>query len=213
MNNHNRETKYYEYYAKGILENALPEEYHDIKMQDRPDLINYDSRGIEVTRAMYCGYGEASKMFQLIKNKPVAVANRRALKRLIELGYRIIKLPNGLIAGYGLKEAVWESNREIEYCFTSKQKKIDSYKCDNMELFIFAPMFDSYDLKEIEEYQDWMNSMSKNYNRRFSRVFVYQYKKLFVCDLHNRTVFVIKMDSKTDNGIMQEAITYADKNS
>lgn len=39
MRNHNTEKTYYECLAKLILENVFPNKYHDIKLQDRPDLV------------------------------------------------------------------------------------------------------------------------------------------------------------------------------
>lgn len=93
-------------------------------LQDKPDLVNFDGRGIEVTRSMYYGSGEASHMFQIIKNHKLKTANQRALGRLIQLGYNIIKSNTDQIVGYALKAGIWVTTSELETSYKSKISKL-----------------------------------------------------------------------------------------
>ena len=124
MRNHNTEKTYYECLAKLILENVFPNNYHDIKLQDRPDLVNFDGSGIEVTRAMYEGSGEASRMFQIVKNKTTKTADPRALKKLDQLGYNTIRSSTDQIYAYVSKNGIWVTTKELEISYRSKIRSI-----------------------------------------------------------------------------------------
>lgn len=211
MSKHNIEKNYYEFLAKLILENACPEKYHDIILQDKPDLVNFDGRGIEVTRSMYYGSGEASHMFQIIKNHKLKTANQRALGRLIQLGYNTIKSNTDQIVGYALKAGIWVTTSELETSYKSKISKLDHYG-PNTDLFIFASSQVLYEWSDIEIFLERINLLSKNNVRNFNRVFIYQYKKLFICDTNNCGISQVDMDRKTLDIIIEEAFEFANKN-
>ncbi len=68
---HDSQKKYYEYLAKLILESFLPERYHNLRCDEKPDLRMGTDYGIEVSRAMFEGEGKASAIFSRIKDKPL----------------------------------------------------------------------------------------------------------------------------------------------
>lgn len=211
MSRHNTEKIYYEFLAKLILENAYPEKYHDIKLQDKPDLVNFDGRGIEVTRSLYSGSGEASHMFQIIKNHKLKTADPRALKRLIQLGYNIIKSNTNRIVGYALKTGIWMTTNELETSYKSKISKLDHYG-SNTDLFIFASPQVLYEWSDIEIFLERIDLLSKHNARKFNRVFIFQYRKLFTFDTNNCDISQLNMDRKTLDIIMEEAFEFANKN-
>lgn len=58
---------YYECYAKVILENLFPDEYKDLKIADKPDLVNETTKvGIEVTSAIPQKHREAVQLWSMI---------------------------------------------------------------------------------------------------------------------------------------------------
>ena len=59
--------EYEEYYAKIILESLFPEEYKDLKIADKPDLVNETTNiGVEVTSAIPQKHREAVRFGSMI---------------------------------------------------------------------------------------------------------------------------------------------------
>lgn len=180
----------------------MPEEYKELVIQDNPDLLRADGKGIEITRAIYLGDSEASRMFQIIVNNNGKCS--RAEKRLIELGFTLFKMPDGKPVGFYPREAIWETTEQLEKSFLAKRNKLCNYGSDT-DLFIYAPIFDMYNQKAIEDFQIWMAERSKEDDLRFSKVFIFDYYRLYICDNENMIVSVIKLDRDIIHKLCEEA--------
>ena len=188
---HNTSKMYYKYLAKCILETFLPSHFWGIILSDKPDLRNSNGEGIEVTRAFFAGDGEASGRFQRIKDKPINEIDKRDLARLEQLDYEVLYI-NGKAGGY-CPPAQWCTLSEIQECFIAKLGKASTYS-NTTCLFIYSPMFDWYEHGMIEEFTQWASELQKALENKFSKVYIFEYTALYICDLEVEEVTKINLE-------------------
>lgn len=205
---HNTNKLYYEYLAKCILEAFLPSLFTGIALSDKPDLINSNGDGIEVTRALFTGDGEANGRFQKIKNKPIEEIDKRDLTRLQQLDCNVLYF-NGKAGGYS-PPAQWCTLVEIQTAFSDKLRKADSYENTSM-LFVYSPMFDWYEPGMIEEFTQWAASIQKAKEKHFSKVFVFEYTSLYICNLDIQEVTRLSLDHDTVQKCCEQAMSFVEE--
>ncbi len=181
---HNKEKCYYEHLAKLILEGLFPQKYVKLIERDKPDLLTDSGLGVEVTRALYNGDAESLSLFQYLRN-PNNKNTIRTRSRINKLGYEVIEI-NGVPAGIMPKEAFWETTKEIEEAFIKKLNKIEQYS-ERVDLFIFAPSFDCYDIDMMIKFTKWARKEMENSNKKFGFVYVFDYSSIYECDLDNQS--------------------------
>lgn len=147
---HDREKIYHEYLAKIVLENLFPQQYNELQLKDSPDLINASGDSVEVTRAFLYGDAEASHLFSKACGKALDDISVRDKERLSQLGQQLI-VYHGKVVAEGPIEAFWETTSELEKAVNKKIGKLSNYK-GATSLFIFAPLFDSYNVDMIQEF-------------------------------------------------------------
>ena len=85
---HDADTVCYETLARGILCGAMQEEFEDIELRDKPDLLCWPGNiGVEVTRVMYPHAGETSDFLQNFKGQTQEEIGEQKLARLSKNGY------------------------------------------------------------------------------------------------------------------------------
>ena len=156
--NHDLYKAYYEYLAKLVLETILPAHFKNMSLQDKPDLINFDGKGVEVTRALFEGDGERTGRFRKVKNKEEHKIDKKDLIRLDQLHSHILFM-QGKAAGL-VPPAQWCTLAEAEKAFTDKLQKINNYN-SIFALFIYAPTFNWYELEMIEDFTQWAANTHK----------------------------------------------------
>lgn len=88
--------KYYECYAKIVLEELWPEEFIDLQLEEKPDLQSNDEKyGVEVTIAIDEKQLEAESLYTCISYNRVR-NEEYSLKKINKNG---CKLVNGILAG------------------------------------------------------------------------------------------------------------------
>ena len=87
MENHSRSKNYYEYLAKYILEEFLPQDFCNLTISDRPDIKQSDKTGIEVTRTFIANQAYAEGIFEQIKNKQLGEISPVKISKLGRLGH------------------------------------------------------------------------------------------------------------------------------
>ncbi len=111
--------KYEECYAKVILEDLFPDEYKELRIEDKPDLINEaTSVGIEVTSAISENHREAINLWA---GMPYASPEKQEQnkERMQKLGVEY----QGGIQGWPSEECPFE---EIINAFDKKIEKLNS---------------------------------------------------------------------------------------
>lgn len=147
---HDREKIYHEYLAKMVLENLFLQQYNELQLKDSPDLLNVSGDSVEVTRAFLYGDAEASHLFSKACGKALDDISVRDKERLSQLGQQLI-VYHGKVVVEGPIEAFWETTSELEKAVNKKIGKLSNYK-GATSLFIFAPLFDSYNVDMIQEF-------------------------------------------------------------
>ena len=175
---HNSSKTYYEYLAKLILENYLPDEYKNIIFSDHPDLRMGDNRGIEVTRALYANDIKSAGIFNHIANKHKDSVDKRHLVSLEKMGTDLLIKDDGVIYGFAPKEGVWINDEELKREY---QKKVLKYIDNPLEtsindLFIYSPMYDWLEEDVVKGFMEWV---SDNTECPFANVFVFEYSYLY----------------------------------
>ena len=206
MMRHNKEKDYYEYLAKLLLEQFLPDTYSDLQLADKPDLRMGDDYGIEVTREMLPGEGQVSGVFEHLKMKPLIEADQRKIKTINRLGYRLV-VRDDIIIGYSPKSAFWVSNQELENSFLQKIEKCAQYKgFSSVDLFIFSPMFDWYGKDMVYEFMMWVDGRN---NGCFSKILVYEEKFIYSYDTRNKQFKTIPIDESVLHNCCVKAKQFA----
>lgn len=184
---------YYEFLAKYILEETLPNEFPKLKISDRPDLRLNGNIGIEVTQSSSTKDKHANAIFQEISKKSTDSTDSKKLEKLASLGYTPIIFKNK-ICGYS-GEAIWVTIDPIKTAFKEKTNKLGTYETETTHLFIYAPSFNEYDESDIKEFMKFAIETQKSLQKKYSKVLVFQYTHLFVCDLIENNFKVLYLDS------------------
>ena len=189
MNKH-LEKIYYEYLAKSILETFLPHDYHDLILSDAPDLRINEKKGIEVTRAMLEGEGQASGIFEHIRDAKIESVDPRYLSTLNKIDYQIYAKSN-TIKGYGPNEALVVNNIPLKKVLCKKMEKIPQYDVESVDLFIFSPGENWFEENLIHSFMRWAATRE---GVQFRRIMVYEYPYLYVFEISNSLFSKIYID-------------------
>lgn len=184
---------YYEFLAKYILEEILPNDFVNLKISDKPDLRLNGSIGIEVTQSSSLKDKYASDIFQEISKKSLDSIDSKKIKKLESFGYSPIIYKNK-ICGYS-GEATWVTIDPIETAFKEKSNKLGTYETETTHLFIYAPSFNDYNESDIKEFMKYAIGNQKASKKKYSIVFIFQYTHLFVCDLIKNNLMVLDVDN------------------
>lgn len=123
--------KYIELFAKATICEYFPNEYTEIKTQDRPDLLDtIQNIGIEVTQAINENYAKAINEFSLLGFE---TDKRKINKRL-----NILHKMNEKLDEYDTWNVISCTEENIINAIIKKNNKYDSYKCKTVDLFIYA---------------------------------------------------------------------------
>jgi len=202
---HNIKKVYSEYMAKLILEELFPVHFNHVVMSDKPDLINYNGTGIEVTRASFPGFLEALSLFDRIAGKHERDINPRIIRQLERLESPI-KVYNERVSMI-LPPAQWVSLNEVQKAFSDKLEKLQSY--DNTSiLFIYAPAENWFNKQLMQEFTDWMIEMQEDHVRIYSTVYIYEYTSIYVCSLHSGIVEQVYIDGQQKAKLVEKAVEY-----
>ena len=199
---HNSSKTYYEYLAKLILENYLPDEYKNIIFSDRPDLRMGDNRGIEVTRALYANDIKSAGIFNHIANKHKDSVDKRHLVSLEKLGVDLLIRDNSIIFGFVPKEGVWIDDKELKREY---QKKVAKYRNNPLEtsindLFIYSPMYDWLEEDIVRGFMEWVSSINEC---PFLNVFVFEYSYLYAYNTKTKVFRKITVEKESRERLHQ----------
>ncbi len=123
MENHSRSKNYYEYLAKYILEEFLPQDFCNLIISDRPDIKLSDKIGIEVTRTFIANQAYAEGIFEQIKNKQLGEISSVKISKLGRLGYKVLEY-KGVVTGICPREAFWVNIEPLKKAFSEKLRKL-----------------------------------------------------------------------------------------
>lgn len=182
INSHNFSKNSHELLAKRLLEYSRPEEFGILEHRDRSDLVSVaNDIGIEVTRAMFPGDGEAQGMLERFKGKRLEDVKPSALQLMKQKGYKFF-VHNGRIGGYMPSEGMWVSLKPLEQIYTRKTEKLKDYpQHKENDLFIFSPAFHYYESNDLIEFTHWMRSQNADKSFVYNRVFVFDEPVLYMC--------------------------------
>ncbi len=177
------DTCFFERYARITLESVLGEEYSVLVNEDRPDLQMPDgSLGIEVTRAMDSRKDVALELLKEMAGFDVPESDREEMGRIISSGY-----------GYGLQEGRYVGHLEYEYwslalplrrIIESKVSKVASgFYGDFGEFGLYVFCKDDLSEEEVHLTVEYICSLQRNLDIRYSRLYLSQIDRLHVCDL------------------------------
>lgn len=188
--NHNFEKVFYEELAKLLLEVFLPNDYQNLYVSDKPDLRMGETHGIEVTRAMYGGEGQASGIFQHIKLKNKDQVDQRYLRTLDNIGFELF-VSDGIIGGYGPREAVWINDDVLRNTFIKKLSLAANYQLQTIDLFIYSPHSEWFEEDTIRGFMVWANNYSGSV---FSKIIVFEAPYIYVYSNKNSCFRKVTID-------------------
>ena len=192
---------YFEYLAKLILETFVPSDYINLELKDKPDLRMGDSIGIEVTRVLIDGEGQASGIFEHVRDNNIDSIDNRYLTTLDRIDYYLLQ-KNGEIIGYGPTNAMVVDSSPLNNSFSNKLRK--TYDMSSVDIFMFSPMREWFEKDCIEEFMVWTNI---NGGDAFRRIMVYEYPCLYLYE--SKQLRVINLDHDKCLQCIMEAKQYA----
>lgn len=206
MNLHNKEKDYYEYLAKLLLERFLPDQYVNLKHADKPDLLMGDYHGIEVTRAILPGEGQASGIIKQLKTKRSKEDLSKSIKTKEGIEYSLL-VSDEHIYSYYRETATWVSNQELKTSFLKKIKKASNYEgIQTVDLFIFSPMPDWCEKDRVLDFMKWAD---KSNNNHYSSIIVYEEKYIYVYNINNKQFRIVPTDESIVDDCCVKAKEYA----
>lgn len=174
----------------------MPDTYQNIQLQDKPDLLTGKNEGIEVTRLFFKNAGKSAGLFKNIKEKNISELDPKSVDCFEKLGNKLI-CHKGIVAAY-VPEAVWVYPELLQRAYREKLLRLQHYKpCIANSLFVFSPLFDYYEERDIKEFAIWAEQESLQYIRKFSTVFVFEYTALYICDVKSACAKTITLDHDT----------------
>lgn len=183
---HNSKKRFYECLAKNILETFVPEEYSNLILSDKPDLRMGEGVGIEVTRVLLDGAGQASGIFEHIRGK--GQFDPRYVGTLNSLDYGLLYV-NGKVEGYGPNKACIVDNEPLKREFMKKVNK--QYDLPQVDLFMFSPMTNWFEEVLIDDFMQWTNGIQ---GIKFRRIMVFETVTLYICDTSCHSLRMINVD-------------------
>lgn len=172
-------TKYYEYYAKVVLEELYPEEFIDLELKDKPDLqMKNEQRGIEVVVSKDKKDLESESLYSKIEYNVIRNKDR-AIKKIKENGN---SYNEGVLDGRTGTDSfyfVFES-------FNNKINKLNGGGYTNFKwnyLFTFSDIY--ADGRMIKEAIRKMQQIQEGKESKFYKVFVLVPEEVYCLDLFN----------------------------
>ena len=181
---------YFECLAKNMLESFMSDDYHDLTLSDAPDLRMGDSIGIEVTRAITQEEGQASGIFEHIRNHNIKDIDKRYRDTIDKNNFQLV-VKDDTIIGYGPQEAIWVNDQLLKSVFIKKLKKISNYNVGIIDLFIFSPGDDWFEEDVVYGFLNWA---IENGGSHFRRIIVYEYSYLYMLETANSEYAKIIVD-------------------
>ncbi|UVX34360.1 MAG: hypothetical protein [Bacteriophage sp.] len=182
-------TKYYECYAKIVLEELYQEEFIDLKLEDKPDLqMENGQRGIEVVISEDKKNLEAESLYSKIECNKIR-NKEKAIEKIEKLG-NIYK--DGILSS--------SSKVSFKFIFESFNDKIDKLNGGGYDdfawnyLFIFSSII--ADNRMIKEAIREMKQIQSSKERKFYKVLVLVPGYLYCLDLYNDCYEIKPIDSK-----------------
>lgn len=171
-------TKYYECYAKVVLEALYPEEFIDLKLKDKPDLqMGNGECGIEVVISEDKKDLEAESLYSKIEYNKIR-NKAKAIKKIEKLGSRY---QNGSLSSSGIDsfDLIFES-------FNDKLDKLNrgEYADFNWN-YLFTYSSITADDRMIREAIQVMQLIQASKERKFYKVFILVPGALYCLDLYN----------------------------
>lgn len=205
---------YYEYLAKLILEEFIPQEYKGIIIADRPDLRMGEDYGIEVTRALYPDQGQANGVFNHLANRNINNVDERHLKTMEKLEHILLTSDEGIIWGHLPKEGVLIDDTVLKNEYMKKVEKYSQgvYITPIMDLFIFSPLYNWLEEEIIRGFMNWIDEIQKP---TFLRIMVFEYKYLYVYNVQTKqfnTINIVEESTEKLDICREKAKVFASNN-
>ena len=206
---HNLKKDYYECLAKNILEKYQFHQLGELVMIDKPDLQSSFGIGIEVTRAVFDGFNEKTSYFnKYLEQRNICDVKLEEIKNFTKDGTRILYCDD-MIVGY-VPPAIWYGIDELKIAYEKKRQKLCSYSnFGSIHLFIFSPSFNDYEESDIKKFVDWIIH-SKDNQKNYDVVYIYQENSLFVCDISKNNLMEIKLNKADTHECCVFAQKYAE---
>ena len=209
---HNSKKDYYELLAKLILEFRLPDQYINLEHRDRPDLYCVKNNiGIEVSRSMFDSFEDVNGIFNRYKGKYLSDVKSKDTEYLNDRGYQLLA-HKGIVVGYCPKVAHWVTLNPLKKIFNSKLEKLDKYtKYAENDLFIFGPMFDEYDTRDIIEFGQWIYQQQSQSRCCYDKVYIFDDPILYLYDYSTNKLQNFTIPKEALRELCKEAYRLCDK--
>lgn len=183
---------YYESLAKVVLEKLLPDEFEKLEIKDKPDLQNTKKNiGIEVTRAINSVQAKNESLYLKISYN-LARNNEKAIKtinssykpRSMIINGKEIREPDRYNEGILVGIPEEDNFKRILESFSEKINRLNSgeYKIFlNNYLFVFSEILANQEM--IDQAISDMQNLQSQYEKKFSKVFVYVPEEMYVLNL------------------------------
>lgn len=178
---------YYECYAKIVLEEMLPETFHDLVISDKPDLQNNQlSIGIEVTSSENTKQREVDSLYSKWPDQDKK-GKEKIEKQIEKCGAKIDGCFLCGISDHDNFESIYEALK-------NKMKRFDGYEPFNKQyLFVFStilatPAMRKDALKEI-------HNICTSSNKKIEGIFIHVPGEIYVFNLADNITCERKIDS------------------
>lgn len=207
---HDSRKRYFECYAKLILETFLPEKYKDLRCEEKPDLRMGTDHGIEVSRAMFEGDGKASDIFDRIRDRHIDSVSKVDLQKLEDLKYEVLTFNGGIILGMSPMLDGVIDGREFKRIYKQKLVKFQNYsEVKTVDLFVYSPVIDWYEENLVRELMTWISEQGEC---PYKTVMIFEVTRLYVMDVRNKHLDIVPVRDASRELLVQcglQAYKYA----
>lgn len=197
MNKHNNSC-WYEIFALSTLQVVFPLEFRNLRLSDRPDLMDFDSNfGVEVVHPV----DEKHEMFNsyyynYLFGKTIDQISPKGLEKFKSNSYDIVfDSQDNTVSSYKSPYKPFD----IQFVFCAIDKKMEKlnanlYECSsNISLFLEMAMYSS----EIADYSvakrilSYVKTIEQNYSLSYKEIFFDCIMKLYRIDIKNEKIIEI----------------------
>ena len=209
---HSTNKEYYEHLAAAVLEKYYSEEYRELVLQDKPDLRDSETLGVEVTQAMGNNEGKEFGLFRMVRGSKMSSISKRQLAACERYGCELLGFgEDGIIDGFIPSEASLPVER-VEKCFCNKLDKMKNYPEQmTVDLFVFAAFLECKGAEELQKLCVWCSNKQKTNARRMRYLYIFDFDQICQMNLEQQTISIQVFDKDEISNLCERVYTQLTK--
>lgn len=188
---HSTNKEYYEHLAAAVLERYYSDIYGELVPQDKPDLRDSETLGVEVTQAMGNNAGKEFGLFRIVLGQKMSSIPERQLAAFERYGCELLGFgEDGVVDGFIPSEASLPVDR-VKKCFCNKLDKMKNYPEQmTVDLFVFTAFLECKRAEELQKLCAWCSNKQKANARRMRYLYIFDFDQICQMNLDQLTISI-----------------------